>query len=250
MIESIALATLPVAALGCAIHAVWSLYHGLKEFRLQSRGKRRRREHPVATAVQAVLFVGFCVALAMTGLSIFGKTAGQSPYAYWLKLASHEPSVSGEPVVTALNGLPGTFEVIRSRPARPVVGANLSHLPATDLDIARLAERCPDLKWLHLHNTQVTDQCLDSLCRLGGLRVVSLSQTSITDQGLKELTHLHDLEDLQLSRTEVSDAGLAYLGIMSSLKYLDLSETKVSRRAVRKLRTRLPNCVIRYRKSA
>lgn len=250
MTNGFALATLPVIALGCAIYAAWSLYQGWKEIRSRKGSKRRRREHPVAAAVQTGLFVVFSIALLMTGFSIFGKTAGQSPYAQWLRSVVDDREESDESAMGRFDDLPGAFEYSRKDPARPVVGASLSHLPATDVDVARLADRFPELEWLHLENTEITDRGINDLCRLHHLRMVALSQTSISNRGLERLGHLRDLEELKLSETQISNKGLRYLKNMPSLRILDLSDTKVSRKAVRKLRVCLPECKIRYRRRA
>jgi Leucine Rich Repeat (LRR) protein len=250
MTNGFALATLPVMALGCAIYAAWSLYQGWKEIRSRKGSKHRRREHPVAVAVQTGLFVVFSIALLMTGFSIFGRTAGQSPYAQWLKSVVNDTEESDQSAMARFDDLPGSFEFARKDPAHPVVGASLSHLPATDIDVARLADRFPEIEWLHLEDTEITDRSVDDLCRFDHLRMVVLSQTSISDQGLERLGHLRDLKELKLSQTQISDKGLRYLKNMPSLRALDLTDTKVTRKAVRKLRTRLPDCVIRFRKRA
>ena len=250
MMNGLAVATLPVTALGCVIYAIWSLYQGLQEIRAQHKTKRRRPEPPLATAVQIGLFVVFSVALVMTGLSIFRKTVHESPYAQWMKDIIHREEDIDGPVVRHLDDLPGVFEVVHSDPAHPVIGASLAHLPATDLDVARLAARCPELTWIHLQNTRITDNCFDSLRQLHALRMIILSQTSIDDQGLKQLGQIPALEELQLCKTQITDKGLAHLAGLSSLKVLDLSGTKVSRRGVRKLKKRLPDCAVRFRKRA
>lgn len=250
MTNGFALATLPVIALGCAIYAAWSLYQGWKETRSRKGSKHRRREHPVAAVAQAGLFVVFSIALLMTGFSIFGRTAGQSPYAQWLRSVVDDREERGESVKGQFDDLPGAFEFTRKDPAHPVVGASLSHLPATDVDVARLADRCPEIEWLHLEDTEVTDRGVDDLCRFHHLRMVTLSQTSISNQGLERLGHLPNLEELKLSETQISNKGLRYLKNMPSLRVLDLSDTKVTRKAVRKLRICLPECKIRYRRQA
>lgn len=245
-----ALAALPVVALGCSGYAVWAVYEGWQESRKKKTTGRWRREHPAAIAVQTVLLIGLSVVLLVTGISVFGKTVRESPYAHWLNAwwnSSEElSSTSGK----ELGDLPGSFEIVQSNPEHPVIGASLSHLPATDQDVANLANRFPGLEWLHLQDTYVTDDCLASLRRLHHLKMVVLSQTSISDQALKQLATLHDLEQLELCRTQISDEGVLFLENLSSLRLLDLSGTKVSRRAIRKLRTHLPDCVIRHRKPA
>lgn len=247
MANGFALATLPLAALGCSIYAVWSLYRGWQESRCRPESQTRRAEHPIATAVQTALFVTFSLALLLTGFSILAKTAPQSPYAEWFQSAPDASEEYGVSIMGQFDDLPGTFEIARNDPSQSVVGVSMTNLPAGDLDVARLADRFPELQWLHLQNTHVTDNGLESLHRLPGLRMLALSQTSIGDQGLEQLGQLHDLEELTLCQTRISDIGLEYLEHMSSLKVLDLSDTNVSRRAVRDLRRRLPDCAIRNR---
>ena len=243
------LTALPVVALGCSGYAVWAVYEGWREARKAKSSGRRRREHPAAIAVQTVLFLALSIALLVAGISVFGKTVRESPYVHWFNAWMNGPEELPSTSMGGFDSLPGSFEVVRSNPDHPVIGASLSYLPATDLDVVRLADRFPGLEWLHLQNTNITDDSLGTLRRFRHLKMVVLSQTSISDQALRQLAGLHDLEQLELCRTQISDEGIAVLGRLSSLRFLDLSGTKVTRRAVRKLRTRLPDCVIRYKRA-
>ena len=247
MTNPFALAIVPLVALGCCIYAVWAVYCSWKE-RADAPPKRRgrrRREHPMATVIQGALTVGLGIALLSTGLSILGSTLGDSPYAGAFSQPSEEdPCEHGPTHAPLTEGLRGSFEIAWTDPSKTVLGANLTHLSRADTDVANLLQRCPELEWLHLHSTDVTDEAVTQLQHFAKLRQVTLSQTSIGNKSLSALVKLDNLMMLHLRQTEVSDAGIRHLKRLSSLEHLDLRETAVTRKAARKLQKSLPDCNI------
>ncbi len=71
----------------------------------------------------------------------------------------------------------------------------------------------------------VTDQGLQHLARLPGLRRLILSGTAISDAGLAGLQALPNLEVLELGWTGVTDAGMAHLARCDALVELNLMGT-------------------------
>src|SRR5687767_5640272 len=64
---------------------------------------------------------------------------------------------------------------------------------------------------LDLYETKVTDDDLQAIAGLDGLRVLNLNVTSITDKGLAHLQGTRSLEILYLAGTRVTDQGLQHL---------------------------------------
>jgi Leucine-rich repeat (LRR) protein len=68
-----------------------------------------------------------------------------------------------------------------------------------------------------------SDQCMEHIAHLTGLKHLSLDRTDVTDKGFKYIGSLSSLEYLDLPY-RVTDGGMAYLGELSSLKGLYLGE--------------------------
>ena len=80
-----------------------------------------------------------------------------------------------------------------------------------------------------LHASWVTDTDLRKLLRLPNLSYLDLSLTRITDQGMLDLKNLTGIVDLNLYFAEyVTDEGLAAIKDWKKLKHLNLHGTKVS----------------------
>jgi uncharacterized membrane protein/mono/diheme cytochrome c family protein/YHS domain-containing protein len=97
-----------------------------------------------------------------------------------------------------------------------------------DRDLSKLSAIGPNLRWLDLGGTAVTDTGLVQLASMPNLSRLHLERTHITDSGLANLASLHQLEYLNLYGTEVTDAGLDQLQAISKLKQLYLWQTKVT----------------------
>jgi uncharacterized membrane protein/mono/diheme cytochrome c family protein len=97
-----------------------------------------------------------------------------------------------------------------------------------DQDLAKLAALGPNLRWLDLGGTAVTDAGLAHLSTMPNLTRLHLERTRVTDVGLARIGALHDLEYLNLYGTEITDAGLEQLEQLPKLKQLYLWQTKVT----------------------
>jgi hypothetical protein len=94
--------------------------------------------------------------------------------------------------------------------------------------VALLADVAPQVVWLDLARSNVTDAGLAPLAALENLSHVHLEQTSIGDNGLTHLAGLGRLEYVNLYGTQVTDAGLEHLAKLPQLKNLYLWQTPVS----------------------
>jgi len=117
-----------------------------------------------------------------------------------------------------------------------------------DADLGFLADTGV-LEELGLSDTQVGDDCLESVVRLRGLRLLELNHTRVTSAGLAKLATCRKLEQLELYETEVNDDGLTHLKKMPTLRHLDLRATKVTPAGVDDLRRALPNCTIYWERT-
>lgn len=140
-----------------------------------------------------------------------------------------------------------TVPVAASNPATTQVAGNEDHQhdppAATEIHLtytgvaqpnyATIAES-PTAKVVQMANPDVTDETLQHLSSLTGLRELDLDHTSISDAGLECLQKFTGLEDLRLGHTGITDAGFRqHILPIKSLKRLNLIGTAVSSATVR-----------------
>jgi hypothetical protein len=83
-------------------------------------------------------------------------------------------------------------------------------------------------------NPDVTDQTLEKLKGMKGLKELDLNNTQVTDAGLNVLKELPALNSLRLKNTKITDQGFQEaLAGKDSLMQLDLTGTGVSRETVK-----------------
>jgi uncharacterized membrane protein/mono/diheme cytochrome c family protein len=97
-----------------------------------------------------------------------------------------------------------------------------------DTELAKLKPLGPNVKWLDLAGTGVTDTGLVALASMPNLVRLHLERTMVTDSGLDHLSKLAELEYLDLYGTAITDAGLDALQNLPKLKQLYLWQTKVT----------------------
>lgn len=101
----------------------------------------------------------------------------------------------------------------------------------------------PRLRGLNLYDTSFLGRGLDNIPAIEHL---DLTDTEIDDDGVARLSACRRLRCLSLIGTNVSDASSPVLKRLLQLQELNLTNTRVSARAVRDLRTALPNCQVTY----
>ena len=106
-------------------------------------------------------------------------------------------------------------------------------------------EGLTQLECLNIENTRISDAGLSHLAGLAQLRELWLSGTQITDAGLVHLAGLPGLQLLWLDETPITDSGLSHLAGLPRLQVLNLINTKGTDAGVKKLQQALPNCRIR-----
>lgn len=119
---------------------------------------------------------------------------------------------------------------------------HLSSKPITDECLEPL-NSIPNLVWLNLANTKITNDGLKHLSKLP-LTKLHLEKTQIGDDGLNYLKELSNLEYLNLYATHVTDAGLEQLTGLKHLKRLYVWQSGVTDEGIRKLNESLPDLQI------
>ena len=104
---------------------------------------------------------------------------------------------------------------------------NLQGTETTNEDLEPLAA-LSGLKSLDLSRTKITAGGLAPLAGLTRLTSLSLAQTGIVDDDLAQLRRLKNLAHLDLGNTAVGDAGLEHLGSLAALESLRLGGTNVT----------------------
>ena len=102
-----------------------------------------------------------------------------------------------------------------------------------DNSLAKLSPLAPNLRWLDLGGTAVTDAGLTNLAGMQNLTRLHLERTGIGDEGLAALKSLGQLEYLNLYGTKVSEAGLDNLRELPKLHQLYLWQTQVTPEAAK-----------------
>jgi len=128
----------------------------------------------------------------------------------------------------------------------PLLSVNfqLAGPAVTDEKLAVLAQAAPQITWLNLANTKVTDAGLAALSGLNNLTNLHLEKTGIGDAGLAHLKGMAHLEYLNVYGTQVTDAGLEILASMPSLKRVYVWQSQVTPEGVEKLRAALPGALV------
>lgn len=97
-----------------------------------------------------------------------------------------------------------------------------------DAELSKLAALGPNLRWLDLGGTAVTDTGLTNLTRLPNLVRLHLERTGVSDAGLAAILVLSNLEYLNLHSTAITDEGVTQLGKAQKLRQLYVWQTKVT----------------------
>ena len=98
----------------------------------------------------------------------------------------------------------------------------------------------PQLAWLDVSKTQITDAGLAEIGKLGNLTRLHLEKTGVTDAGMPHLAKLSKLEYLNLYGTKVTDAGVAELKGLKNLKKLFVWQTGVTDKGAADLKSAIP----------
>lgn len=144
-------------------------------------------------------------------------SAAPKPLADVLPLAEHLAAELGIALLPIAQGEPWLQ-----------ANASIARTKFGDAELAKLAALAPNLRWLDLTGTGVTDQGLAQLAEMPHLTRLHLARTAVTDAGLLQLAGLGELDYLNLYGTPVTDAGLERLKPLHKLRQLYLWQTGVT----------------------
>lgn len=107
----------------------------------------------------------------------------------------------------------------------------------SDSDLAALGRlaagnRLVEVDTLDLSDTDITDAGLEYIRDLPDVRFLFLRRTTVTDVGVRCILRLEKIEWLDLSETDVTDAGVRWLSTLPALTVLYLEGTRVTTEAV------------------
>ena len=128
----------------------------------------------------------------------------------------------------------------------PFVHVHCTNVRATfgDAQLAALEAIAPQILWLDVSGTQITDAGLAVVEKFPNLTRLHLNRTAITDAGLAHLARLSHLEYLNVYGTKITDAGLTSLAGLANLRALYIWQTGVTPQGIDRLKASLPQLVV------
>jgi internalin A len=121
-----------------------------------------------------------------------------------------------------------------------IAGVNLRGTWVGDTDLRRLNE-LPDLTYLDLSLTHITDQGMSEIKNLPNINELSLYFAEyVTDEGISAIKDWKKLKRLNLHGTKTGDTGLEHISGISALESLNVGSTLMTDVGLERLTT-LPN---------
>jgi hypothetical protein len=113
-----------------------------------------------------------------------------------------------------------------------------------DAAVGVLEQVAPQVLWLDIGGTRVTDAALESVARLPNVTRLRLQNTAVTDKGIARLAGLAHLESLNVFGTRVTDAALEPMAAMMSLRTVYVWQTGVTAEGVARLKAARPTLMV------
>ena len=110
--------------------------------------------------------------------------------------------------------------------------------------LKHIAQVGPQVVWLNLAKTRVTDAGLATLAQFLELRRLHLDRTRISDAAITHISRLPKLEYLNLVSTSLSDTGLRQLAVMPAIQKIYAGQTKVTQGGVDQAKASKPGLEI------
>lgn len=125
------------------------------------------------------------------------------------------------------------------------LSVNFIDTTAVDDEAMKLLEPlAPQLVWLKLGNTSVTDSGLTTIGKMPALIKLGLEHTLVSDKGIEKLTSLSGLQYLNLTGTKVTAQGVLQLKHLAALQSIYLYQTNVTTADWPLLKQSFPKTVI------
>lgn len=114
----------------------------------------------------------------------------------------------------------------------------------TDQSLAVIASIAPQVVWLNLAKTRVSDDGLSILEQFPEIRRLHLDRTKVGDEAIAHITKLPKLEYLNLFGTGITDNGLRQLSNVQTLRKIFTAQTQVTQAGVQAAKAANPNLEI------
>jgi Leucine-rich repeat (LRR) protein len=141
--------------------------------------------------------------------------------------AAEEKNAAQEEAVAVIQKMKGFVVTDKDRPGKPVTEVHLYAGKTAGIGLAPL-EKLPEIEWIGLHDSDISEAELDHLKGLTKLRRLGLAHLKLDDASLKRIEDIATIEILFLMENPITDAGLDHLRKMTKLKELGLGQTKVA----------------------
>ena len=151
-------------------------------------------------------------------------------------MAAAEKNAEQEEAIAAIKKMGGFVDTDPQRPGDPVVRVHLFAGKTAGVGLAPLA-KLPEIEWIGLHASDITEADLEYLKGLTKLRRLGLADTRLSDAGLERLEGMTTLEILYLMENPITDAGLDHLRRLTKLKELGLGQTRITDAGLERLKT-------------
>jgi len=109
-----------------------------------------------------------------------------------------EKKTEQEKAVAAIKQMKGFVEYDRQRPGAPVTKVHLFRGKTAGIGLAPLA-KLPEIEWIGLHLSDISEADLEHLKGLTRLRRLGLADIKLSDAGLKRIADMTSLEILGLN---------------------------------------------------
>jgi len=114
-----------------------------------------------------------------------------------------------------------------------------------DVELARLSKRAgPEVAWLQLDRTRITDQSAGNLARFTRLMALSVGDTQVGDPTAEAIARLPNVRLVTLSGTRITDKGLAALATSPNLNEVYLDNTSCTPEAIAAFCKARPSAIV------
>lgn len=167
------------------------------------------------------------------------EAADKAPPAIDLSAIKVEPAT--KEVLAEVSKTGASVVTIYAKSPLLSVGFPSRSTAVTNEVVATIAKAGPQVVWLDLSGSEVTDAVAGSLSKFENLVRLHIERTVITDETVKQLAGLDKLEYLNLYGTKVTDASIETLIKLPALKKVYLWQTGVSYDAAKRLMAAKPH---------
>jgi hypothetical protein len=115
-----------------------------------------------------------------------------------------------------------------------------------DMDAPLLQQIAPQVMWLVLADTKITDTGLESLKSCSSITKLNLKNTAITNASISLIGQFKKLEYLNIVGTKIDDAGLLGLTPSTTLKKIFCWQSGITANGVMAFQKKYPNIAIDF----